>query len=389
MATPSGSTGVANAYGREVQMADLTLVTGGAGFIGGHLVAALVGSGRAVRVLDNLEPQVHEGHLPELDARAEFIYGDVVDPEVWPTALDGVNEVVHLAAAVGVGQSMYEIVRYCRANVMGTAYMLQALIPRRDQIRKLVVASSMSIYGEGAYRCPACASAGEAERLPGDLAAGRWEPLCKECGHELEAVPTREEKRLQPSSIYAVTKRDQEEMCLAFGRAYGIPTVALRFFNVYGPGQALGNPYTGVAAIFAARLLAGEPPLVFEDGRQRRDFVHVTDVATACVRALASRTSDVAINVGTGRPVSVLEVASALRAAIGGPAAEFLGSFRSGDVRHCFADVTKARDLLGWAPAVIFEEGMEDLARWLRNQRGYADRQTRVIGELRTHGLLR
>lgn len=370
-------------------MTGVVLVTGGAGFIGAHLAAALVASGRAVRVLDNLETQVHEGRLPEIGRGVEFVFGDVGDAGVWPKALDGVSEVVHLAAVVGVGQSMYEIARYCRANVMGTAYLLEALISRRDQIRKLVVASSMSIYGEGAYWCPACASEREAERFPEHLAAGRWEPACPECGHELEAIPTKEEKRLRSSSIYAVTKRDQEEMCLTFGRAYGLPTVALRFFNVYGPGQALGNPYTGVAAIFAARLLAGEPPLVFEDGRQQRDFVHVTDVAAACVRALSSRASDVAINVGTGRPVTVLEVASALRASIGGPAPEFLGSFRSGDVRHCFADVTKARDLLGWAPSVVFEEGMEDLARWLRNQRGYADRQTRAIGELRTHGLLR
>lgn len=370
-------------------MTGVVLVTGGAGFIGSHLVGALRSAGRRVRVLDVFEPQAHAGRSSEIGSDVELLHGDVTDGAIWPRALDGVNEVVHLAAAVGVGQSMYEVVRYCRANVMGTAELLQALIPLRDQIRKVVVASSMSIYGEGAYACRACAREREAERLPEQLAAGRWDPLCSECGQELEAAPTKEDKRLRPSSIYAVTKRDQEEMCLSFGRAYGIPTVALRFFNVYGPGQALGNPYTGVAAIFAARLLAGEPPLVFEDGKQTRDFVHVTDVAAACVRALESRASDVAVNVGTGRPISVLEVASALQAAIGGPAPEFLGSFRSGDVRHCFADVSKARDLLGWAPTVVFEEGMEDLARWLRNQEGYADRQARAIAELRAHGLVR
>ncbi|MDR7542948.1 MAG: NAD-dependent epimerase/dehydratase family protein [Armatimonadota bacterium] len=367
----------------------MVLVTGGAGFIGSHLVEALISSGRRVRVLDIFEPQAHEGRPADIRSDIALLRGDVADAAIWPRALDGVSEVVHLAAAVGVGQSMHEIVRYCRANVMGTAYLLEALIPRRDQIRKLVVASSMSIYGEGAYRCPACAGEREAERLPEHLATGRWEPLCPECGHELEAVPTREEKRLRPSSIYAVTKRDQEEMCLTFGRAYGIPTVALRFFNVYGPGQALGNPYTGVAAIFAARLLAGEPPLVFEDGRQKRDFVHVTDVAAACVAALLSPASDVAINIGTGRPVTALEVATALRDAIGGPAPKFLGSFRAGDVRHCFADATRAHHLLGWAATVAFQEGIGALARWLGSQRGYADRQVRAIAELRVLGLVR
>lgn len=370
-------------------MSDAVLVTGGGGFIGSHLVRVLVAGGRRVRILDSLEPQVHEGRRPQLPAGVELFEGDVADPSVWPKALNGVSDVVHLAATVGVGQSMYEIVRYCRANVVGTAQLLEAIIERRQQIRKLVVASSMSLYGEGAYRCPECAVPREGDRRVEDLARSRWEPLCAACGSELVPEPTPEEKVPRPSSVYAVNKRDQEELCLAIGQAYRIPTLALRFFNVYGPGQALGNPYTGVAAIFASCLLAGQPPLVFEDGRQLRDFVHVSDVAAACLKALSCQASGLAINIGTGRAVSVLDVASALRYAIGGPPPKFLGTFRPGDVRHCFADVRKARDVLGWTPTITFEEGMQSLAEWLRSQEGRPDRQVAAIAEMRARGLVR
>jgi len=366
---------------------ELILITGGAGFIGSHLARSLVGLGQSVRVLDRLEEQVHEGSLPDLDG-VELVRGDVVDREIVDASLDGVSQVVHFASAVGVGQSMYEIVRYCRTNVMGTAVLLEALAHRRDSIRKLLVASSMSIYGEGSYRCPACDVYREQERRPQDLAAGLWEPFCAHCGGKLIPIPTQESKSLRPSSVYAVNKRDQEELCLCVGRAYGIPTIALRFFNVYGPGQALGNPYTGAAAIFAARLLADAPPLIFEDGIQTRDLINVKDVVEACVKALSSDVADLALNVGTGRAVSVGEIAAALRATLGGPPAEILGIFRAGDIRHCFADASAARALLGWEAKISFEEGMQDLAQWLGSQTGDARRQVLAMSELRTRGLL-
>lgn len=366
---------------------EVILITGGAGFIGSHLARALVDSGRTVRVLDRFDEQVHGSSVPEPEG-VEMMRGDVADAEVVEAALSGVSHVVHFASVVGVGQSMYEIARYCHTNIMGTAVLLEALVKRRDAVRKLVVASSMSIYGEGAYRCPSCDEPREQERLPRDVAAGRWEPVCARCGTELVSVPTDEGKPLRPSSVYAVNKRDQEELCLCVGRAYGIPTIALRFFNVYGPGQALGNPYTGAAVIFAARLLANAPPLIFEDGAQTRDLINVADVAAACARALVSDVSDIALNVGTGRAVSVAEVADALRSTLGGPPAEILGIFRAGDIRHCFADVSSARKLLDWEAEIPFERGMQELALWLRSQTGDAERQLTAISELRSRGLL-
>jgi dTDP-L-rhamnose 4-epimerase len=252
------------------------LVTGGAGFIGSHLVDALVKSGKQVRILDSLEPQVHGPSRqapPYLNPAAELVVGDVRDRGQLQAALEGVQVVFHLAAAVGVGQSMYEIERYVSANTLGTSVLLDILANRNPGVRKLVVASSMSLYGEGSYRCPHCGPMEPAQRTEEQMSRSQWEPHCPSCGTSLEAVPTPEGKPLQPTSIYAISKKDQEEMSLCVGRAYGIPVVALRFFNVYGPRQALSNPYTGAAAIFSSRAMNGNPPLVYEDGLQSRDFV--------------------------------------------------------------------------------------------------------------------
>src|SRR5215212_2597669 len=288
------------------------LVTGGAGFIGSHLADELVERGRRVRVLDNLTDQVHGGvERPEyLNDDVELIVGDVRDRSLVREALEGVDAVVHLAARVGVGQSMYEMAEYVGANSHGTAILLEALLDR--PVRKLLVASSMSIYGEGAYD-PAPAT----ERTIADLEARRWEPRGPN-GEELTPVPTPETKPPANSSIYALTKYDQERMCLVFGDAYGVPTVALRFFNVYGPRQALSNPYTGVLAIFASRVLNGNPPLVYEDGGQRRDFVNVKDVARACLLALdRDRADGRAVNVGSGRSVTVTDIGRKLGEVLG------------------------------------------------------------------------
>jgi dTDP-L-rhamnose 4-epimerase len=358
------------------------LVTGGAGFIGSHLVDELLREGRRVRVLDSLVEQVHgESQRPDyLAADAELIAGDVRNPEVMRGALEGVESVVHLAARVGVGQSMYEPAEYAAVNTAGTGVLLEALLDH--PVRKLVVASSMSVYGEGAYE-PAPAT----ERTREQLERGDWEPRGPN-GEELRPVPTPESKQPSLASIYALTKYDQERMCLLYGAAYGVPTLALRFFNVYGPHQALSNPYTGALAIFAARLLNDRAPVVYEDGAQRRDFVNVADVARACRLALERDGADgQAVNVGSGRSASVLEIAATLARLLGKQIEpDVPGKFRAGDIRHCFADVSRAREALGFEAEVPFEQGLTALAEWLEGQAA-TDRFDEAAAELDRRGL--
>ena len=263
-----------------------TLVTGGAGFIGSHLVRRLTEAGADVVVLDSIDEQVHDGRQPELPDGVELVRGDVGDLAAVERAIAGVDKVVHLAAAVGVGQSMYEIDRYVRQNTLATATFLERIVAMSPRPSRLVVASSMSIYGEGEYECSEHGRVAPGPRPEAQLLAREWEAHCPECDRTLAPLPTSESKPLIPTSIYAITKRDHEELCLVTGAAYGIPTVALRFFNVYGPGQALSNPYTGVAAIFASRLLNGHAPVIFEDGEQTRDFIHVSDIVEGIVLAL-------------------------------------------------------------------------------------------------------
>jgi dTDP-L-rhamnose 4-epimerase len=366
------------------------LVTGGAGFIGSHLVDRLLADGLEVRILDALDAQVHPGGRPDyLSGDAELLVGDVRDRDAVDRALAGADRVVHLAAAVGVGQSMYEIERYTSINAIGAAVLLERLLEVRDRVEKVVVASSMSIYGEGLYRCPQeDVELAPPPRPEAQLAARRWELVCPSCGAELQPLPTPETKPLQPLSVYAVGKRDHEELTLAVGRAYGIPATALRFFNTYGPRQALSNPYTGVGAIFAARLLNRRPPVVFEDGRQSRDFVHVGDVAAAVRAALEPGAADgAAVNVAAGSPVTVVQVAETLAEALGvGLAPEIRNEFRAGDIRHCFGDTTLAAELLGWRPSTTFADGMRELAGWLATQTA-VDRVDEAAAALAARGL--
>jgi dTDP-L-rhamnose 4-epimerase len=367
-----------------------TLVTGGAGFIGSHLVRNLVERGDDVVVLDRLEPQVHGDVLPDLPEGVELIVGDVGDTEAADRALAGVDRVVHLAAAVGVGQSMYEIARYTELNTMATARFLERVVAQRPMPARLVVASSMSIYGEGEYICPEHGRRAPLPRPEEQLLSRAWELACPSCGASMTPVGTAEAKPLIPTSIYAITKRDHEEMCLVTGGAYGIPTVALRFFNVYGPGQALSNPYTGVAAIFASRLLNGRAPLVFEDGRQSRDFIHVSDIVRGLLLALESPTAPgQAVNLGTGRPTTVAEVAATISAGLGlDVEAEFNERYRAGDIRHCYADVTRAEKLLAFKARTTFEDGMTAYVRWLAAQEA-DDRVDAATDELAVRGLAR
>ena len=369
------------------------LVTGGAGFIGSHLIEQLLGNGHTVRVLDTLVPQVHgvDADWPSrLPAAVELQRGDVTDEAAWRKALAGMDVVYHLAAEVGVGQSMYEITRYMAANTMGTAIFMELLASRAYPIRKVIVASSMSIYGEGAYSCPACGLVAPPMRDVAQLEERQWELCCPNCARELSPTPTNEGKPLQPTSVYAISKRDQEELCLVVGRAYNIPTVALRFFNVYGPGQALSNPYTGVAAIFSSRLLNRQSPLIFEDGGQSRDFIHVRDLVQGLLLALERDEADYqAVNLGTGRPRTVLEIADILAETLGVPIPATLAQkYRAGDIRHCFADISKAQRLLGFAPQVDFADGIRELVDWVNGQTA-TDTIAQATQELESRGLAR
>jgi dTDP-L-rhamnose 4-epimerase len=367
------------------------LITGGAGFIGSHLGDALVKQGHRVRALDALVKQVHgpgQARPDYLSPDIELQVGDVRDPAAVARALRGVDAVVHFAARVGVGQSMYEIDEYVDTNNRGTAVLLDQLA--KQPVQRLLVASSMSVYGEGLYRTRDSQATllHHVERSADDLKQARWEP--RGAGHvALEPLPTPESKQPALASIYALSKYDQERMCLLVGSAYGIPTVALRFFNVYGTRQALSNPYTGVLAIFASRLLNDRRPLVFEDGLQRRDFVHVDDVVQACVRALeVPAAAGQVFNVGSGHAFTVRDIARAL-AEVTDKAKlkpELTGKYRVGDIRHCFADISRAAEVLDYAPRISLEAGLRELSSWLDGKVAI-DRVDEARAQLTARGL--
>jgi dTDP-L-rhamnose 4-epimerase len=365
------------------------LITGGAGFLGSYVADALLASGHRVRALDNLSPQVHGdgGQAPAyLDPEVELLVGDVRDPEKVGQALRGVDAVVHFAAAVGVGQSMYRIAEYTAINNLGTAVLAEALA--QNPVERLVVASSMSLYGEGLYRAADGSTRVVGERAHEQLREGQWDWMDDD-GRPLVPIPTPEDKPPALASVYALSKFDQEKLCLMIGRAYRIPTVALRFFNAYGPRQALSNPYTGVLAIFASRLLNGNRPLVFEDGNQMRDFVNARDIAQACVLALqAPNVAGQVFNVGSGEALSVREIAARMARTLGKEQLqpELTGKYRVGDIRHCFADLTRIRRELGYQPRVTLEAGLEELAQWLGGQQA-SDRVLQASEELSARGL--
>lgn len=366
------------------------LVTGGAGFVGSHTADALLREGHSVRIFDNLSEQIHSAGLPTyLPRDAEFVSGDVRDLESLYDAVRGMEMIYHFAAAVGVGQSMYQIAHYTAVNNQGTANLLQAILDTHSQPEKIVVASSMSIYGEGKYRCDCCGDLAPGPRPAQQLKEKRWETVCPNCSATLSPVATDESKPLQCTSIYALSKKDQEEMTLLFGRTYGIPVVALRYFNIYGTRQALSNPYTGVAAIFASRLMNGNAPVVFEDGRQMRDFVSVHDIVQANLLAMnSSRADGRALNVGSGRAVTIAEIASELGKVLKVKVPmEITGRFRAGDVRHCFADISASQRFLGYRPRITLKEGMKELAQWLQAQEA-RDHVDEAMQRLAVHGLV-
>jgi dTDP-L-rhamnose 4-epimerase len=365
------------------------LITGGAGFIGSHLADELLRAGHSVRALDSLASQVHgaDAARPEyLDPEVELIVGDVRDPRAIRQALEGVDVVYHFAALVGVGQSMYQICDYTAVNNLGTATLLEALI--KNPVEKMIVASSMSLYGEGLYRTKSGQLIEGHERSLLQLRRHDWE-LSDAQGSSLSPVPTSETKSPCLSSIYALSKYDQERMCLVTGRAYDIPIVAMRFFNVYGTRQALSNPYTGVLAIFASRLLNNKSPLIFEDGFQRRDFVSVHDVAQACRLAMeVDAANGEVFNVGSGKNYTIREIAENLAQVLGKEEIEpeITAKYRAGDIRHCFSDISKARRALGYEPRVTLEEGLTELVGWLEGQTA-EDRVEQARQELSARGL--
>jgi dTDP-L-rhamnose 4-epimerase len=370
-------------------MSKRILITGGAGFVGSHIADALLRQGHEVRLFDNLTPQVHHHAWPDyLPKDVELMQGDMRNLDQVKHAVAGIDVIFHMAAAVGVGQSMYEIAHYMGSNTLGTANLLQALLDTNVKIEKLILASSMSIYGEGKYLCGECGEIAPAPRSTKQLMSKHWEMLCPACGRVLQPVATDESKPLQCTSVYALSKKDQEEITLLFGRTYGVPVVALRYFNIYGTRQALSNPYTGVAAIFAARLLNRRAPMVFEDARQMRDFVSVHDVVQANLLAMQRGDGDgMALNIGSGHPITIGDVARQLTRCMGETMpAEITGKYRAGDIRHCFADISAARRVLGYAPRYRFADGMAELVEWLRSQTA-VDNAAQMVHELTAYGL--
>ncbi len=364
------------------------LITGGAGFIGSHLADELIHHGYEVWVLDNLDTQVHQSQKNRpayLHSQAELIVGDIRDREAVERALENIYAVFHFASKVGVGQSMYEIREYTDVNNKGTAVLLEAII--KHPIQKLIVASSMSIYGEGLYKDARGHLIHQSERSLDQLINHRWNLHDFE-NREYIPLPTPEDKQPNLSSIYALSKYDQECLCLITGKAYKIPVVSLRFFNVYGTRQSLFNPYTGVLAIFASRILNNNPPLIFEDGLQRRDFIHVSDVARACRLSLEKNTANGDIfNIGSGKQYTIKQIALQLSKILGKDIIpDITHKYRIGDIRHCFADIRKAKSILEFEPAVEFEKGLEELAFWLKDQT-CLDKVNHATEELASRGL--
>jgi len=368
------------------------LITGGAGFIGSHLADGLLEKGYNINVLDNLDNQVHgsSSQKPEyLHDKINFMQGSVLEKESLRKSLQDMDAIFHFAASVGVGQSMYQIEKYISTNTQGTANLLDLLVNEEHSIKKVIVASSMSIYGEGKYHCSNCGDIFPKNRAIKSLKEKHWDFKCSTCGEILKSTATDESKPLNPTSIYAQSKRHQEEMVILVGKTYNIPTVALRFFNVYGTRQALSNPYTGVCAIFSNRLKNKLPPIIYEDGLQSRDFIHVKDIVSANILALEKQAANGEIfNVGSGSPISILNLANTLIEVFQlHIKSQILNQFRKGDIRHCFADITKIQRKLGFQPKIRLETGIQDLIDWVNAHSSIKDNFQTVESELEKRGL--
>ena len=373
------------------------LITGGAGFIGSSLALKLVGRGHQVRVLDTLAPQIHGANADasplyrRIVDVVDFHRGSVTDRFAVIGALDGVDVVVHLAAETGTGQSMYAIQHYSDVNVGGTSVLLDVIANGNLPVRRLLVASSRAVYGEGAYRCDAHGTVYPAPRTAIAMQAGDFELYCPACGAVVMMVPTTEDAPVAPQSVYGVTKLTQEQLVLTVARALGVGAVALRYQNVYGPGQSLSNPYTGILSIFSTRIRNGNPINIFEDGLESRDFVYIDDVVEATVRALELDSSALdAYNVGSGVPTDVATIAATLQHNFGLTVpVSISGQFRVGDIRHNVADLTRVRAALGFVPTVTVEEGLRRFVAWVQAEAVQVDIFDASLAELRSRGLLK
>jgi dTDP-L-rhamnose 4-epimerase len=366
------------------------LVTGGAGFIGSHLVDELIKRGYEVIVYDNLDAQVHTNGIPDyINLKARYIFEDIRKKQELKKLIKEVDYIFHFSAKVGVGQSQYQIKEYVDVNITGTANLLDILVNTKHNAKKLIVASSMSIYGEGLYKCEKCGNVKPELRNFKEEKIDDWEPKCPFCNGNIIPVPTPETHQIIPNSIYAITKKEQEEMSLLIGKTYNIPVVSLRFFNVYGPRQSLSNPYTGVCAIFLSRIKNDKPPVIFEDGLQTRDFIWVGDIVKACILSMEKESANYEIfNVGSGKPISIVEIANLLIRLLGKDLKpEITYKFRKGDVRHCYADISKIKEKIGFEPETTLEEGLKKLIEWAKGTKAI-DKFEKAHKELKKKGLV-
>ena len=378
-------------------MLQRVLVTGGAGFIGSRLSNRLVEYGYKVRVLDNLSPQIH-GDIPEisplflsLNPKVEFIRGSVTESEDMIHALDGVNTVVHLAAETGTGQSMYAFRHYTDVNVGGTALLLDLIVNKSLPIRKVVVASSRAVYGEGKYKCLTHGFIYPASRSIKDMEGGNFVVHCPFCGVASELVATDEEAPAKPNSVYGITKLTQEQLVLNFGRSHGISAIAFRYQNIYGPGQSLLNPYTGILSIFSTRIRNKRSINIFEDGKESRDFVYIDDVVSVTAQAVKYEKPLVDVfNVGSGVSIDVLTIANTLQKLLNINVTTLVsGQFRVGDIRHNYADLTKVRNIFGFESMVGIEQGLYNFVDWVKKEQIHFDRYEESLNELKSKGLLK
>ena len=368
------------------------LVTGGAGFVGSHLVDALVAKGYHVRILDNLDEQVHEGGKPRyVNPKSEFIRGDIRDEKVLRRALEDIDAVFHQAASVGIGQSMYQVNKYVDVNCLGTAKLLQLITEKNFDVKKFVLASSVTVYGEGSYECGKCGIVNPEPRDMQQLKKGEWEFVCPSCGGKMKPVALKEEMPCEPRNIYAITKKTQEELCMSTGLSYGIPVTSLRYFVGYGERQNPSNPYTGVSVIFSTRIRNNKPPMIYEDGLQTRDFINVKDMVNANLLVMNSKAADHEIfNVGTGKPTLILELAKKLirlHGKEGSLEPMVTNEYRSSDVRHLFADISKIKNKLGFEPTVTLDDGLKALVGWSKEQKT-VDRPDQAHKDLKERGLI-
>lgn len=372
------------------------LITGGAGFIGSNLSNKLIEKGYVITVLDNLSKQIHGDDqnsilYQSVKDKVNFIKGDVSNKLDWERALKNQDAIIHLAAETGTGQSMYEISRYNDVNIMGTAHMLDILANKEHNIKKIIIASSRSIYGEGKYTCETHGVVYPNERLEEDMSNGIFNPICNNCGKSLELLATDEDSKIHPSSIYGISKQQQEQMILLMGKALSIPAVSVRYQNVYGPGQSLSNPYTGILSIFSTRIFNGNNIDIYEDGLESRDFVYIDDVVNGTILALEKDEANYQIfNIGSGVATTVNEVASTLKKLYKSDIEiNISGKFRKGDIRHNYADLSKVKSILGFEPKYNFLDGITKFVDWVKTQEVKEDKYEESLEELRNKGLIK